>query len=209
MKDFRYTDIANMLKKNKIKVICPSVFLSATLVLGGCSAAESQDAVNTNSDEATMEEVVTNDETSKLGEINEKIADADTVVEKSITGTIELAKTVAEATDEFKQTEEYQQTKEQLINEFDTLVNWLLGNTEIDGYTINDIGSDTVDLAKDAVSYIDDVIESYIPEYKDKAKEKLSALGEFIWDKSTDVGAWLLNKGEEFADDVNEKRKEL
>ena len=208
---FRYTKLINILKDNKIKVIFPSVLLSATLVLSGCATNEVE--VTDTNNEQSIEETVTNEESNNVAgaitNITDKASEADTVVEGAISGTIELAKSVAGATDEYRQTEEYQQDVEQLKAEFDALVNFILGRAEYNGYKISDVGSDVVDYAKEAVSYIDGVIESYIPDYKDKAKEKLSELGSFAWDKGTDAGAWLLNKGEEFASEVKEKSKEL
>ena len=218
MDKLQYTNFINILKNNKIKIIFPSVVLSATLVLGGCSSVPENENVDTGSsdivssvvaDGADQIAIVFDEETSVINRINEKISDADTVVEKSITGTIELAKSISSATDEYRQTEQYKQDVERLKTEFDTLVNWVLGKTEIDGYTIKDVGNETIDLAKEAISYIDEVIESYIPDYKDKAKEKLSELGDTAWDIATDLGALGYDKAQEFKDDVLEKSKGL
>ena len=211
MERLRYTNLINILKDNKIKVIFPSVLLSATLVLGGCSVAPE------NSQDTSSNEIITSAITDGAGmvasEVNtvstetyEKVMNADTVVEKSISGTIELASSISNATDEYKQSEQYKEDVERLKTEFNSLVDWLQGKTEIHGYTINDVGSTTIQAAKDAISYIDGVIESYIPDYKEKAKEKAAELGDFAWDKATDAGAWVLNKGEEFADEVERKR---
>ena len=208
MTNFRYSNLIEELKGRKCKLILPTLALSTTLVLSGCGSMATENANVSNEDD-----IVTNEQTMEedniFNDVYEKSKDADTAVERSITGTIELASSIANATDEYKETKEYKQDVERLKDEFDTLVNWLLGKTEIDGYTIKDVGSKTVSLAKDAVSSIDGVIESYIPDYKDKAKKKLSELGDFAWDKATDGGAWLLNKGEEFANEVKEKRKQL
>lgn len=214
MEMLRYTEFINMLKNNKIKIIFPSIMLSATLVLGGCSADIKNEDVDVSSNDALISVI---DEGTSLAtnqgiesaEEHEESLDADTVVEKAISGTIDLADTISEASDEFKQSEAYQQSVERLKTEFNTLVDWLMGKTEINGYTIKDVSSETVSMAKNAVTYVDGVIESYIPDYKDKAKEKLNELADTGWDLATDAGAWLLNKGQEFADEVQEKSKGL
>lgn len=188
------------------------IALSVTLAMGisGCTSEKESDSTTVTSTEVTSAETnEVSEESNMVIDAYEKSMEADTRVEQSITGTMELAKSISEATDEYRNTEQYKQDVERLKTEFDTLVNWLLGKTEIDGYTVKDVGTETVDLAKDALSYMDGVIESYIPDYKDKAKEKLSELGDFLWDKGTDFGAYLLNKGEEFANDVKEKSKEM
>ncbi len=213
MDNFRYTKVLEALKNKKWKVIVPTVFLSATLVLSGCATTEKTDE-NISNDvavETTTEEVIeeSNGFVDAVNDAYEKSMEADTMVQQAITGTMELGKSIVNATDEYRQTETYKEDVARLKTEFDAIVNFLLGKTEINGYTIKDVGSETLETAKDAVSYLDGVIESYIPDYKDKAKEKLSELGNLAWDKATDFGAILYNKGQDFKDEVLEKSKGL
>ena len=212
--------VENLRIKDKLldvlkKAVPITLAVSLSLGVVGCSSSKENTSgaasyeTSTESEDTQSSVAETTEETNMVVDAYEKSMDADTAVEQSITGTMELAKSVSEATDEYRATEEYQQNVEALKTEFDTLINWLLGKTEIDGYTIQDVGNGTIDLAKDAVYYVDGVIESYIPDYKDKAKEKLSELGNFLWDKTTDLGASALDKGQEWIDEVKEKSKSL
>lgn len=195
--------VENLQVKDKLYKIMRKalpITLVVTLSLGvaGCSNSNENTSGVASYETSSMEQNVEPEMSESTEESNividayEKSMEADTAVQQSITGTIELTKSIAEATDEYRATEEYQQNVEQLKTEFDALVNWLLGKTEIDGYTIKDVGNETVTLAKDGLSYMDGVIES-----------------NFLWDKTTDLGASALDKGQEWIDEVKEKSKSL
>ncbi len=131
----------------------------------------------------------------------------DNAVEAAITVMIDGAEKVGNATEEYKQTEEYQEAKEQVISNFDTLLGFCFNNKEIDGYTIHDVSDTTKEKAKSALNTLDGYIEKNIPDYKEKAKEKLKKAGDWIWDKSTDAGAYIKDKGSEWLDEVRSKQR--
>ena len=116
----------------------------------------------------------------------------DNAVEAAITVMIDGAEKVGNATEEYKQTEEYQEAKEQVISNFDT---------------IHDVSDTTKEKAKSALNTLDGYIEKNIPDYKEKAKEKLKKAGDWIWDKSTDAGAYIKDKGSEWLDEVRSKQR--
>ncbi len=134
----------------------------------------------------------------------EKI-DGSNAVEAAITIMTDTASSMVESTKEYKETDEYKAMKEQVKDNFNSLFNFVIGKGEINGYTIKDVSDKTVTMAKDALHFLDEYIESYIPEWKDKAKEKLETAGSWIWDKSTDIGAIVKEKGSEWLNEIEEK----
>jgi len=183
--------------------------LSMTLV--GCGVNETSTNVN-NTDTSKEAPSAENQNTvvdSVKGAVSseyDKVKD-DNAVETAITIMIDGASTVGNATDEFKQTKEYQDAKEELISNFDTLLGFCFNNQEINGYTFSDVSDNTKEKAMSALNILDDTIERNIPDYKDKAKQKLKEFGAMVYDKSTDLGAYVKDLGSRWLDDVNEKEK--
>lgn len=181
--------------------------LSFTLVGCGINETKTNDEADI-TNEQTVDEVAVNTEEKNFIEKEYDKVEGSNAVEAAITIMTDSASELANATEEVKQTESYQKTKEQALDNFDTIFNFLFNGEEINGYTANDVSDSTVEMAKNALGTLDDYIESYIPEYKDKAKEKLSDAGEWLWDKSTDLGSYVMDKGSSWLDEAKEKRSE-
>ncbi len=193
--------IKNLSFKSKAGAVVTSFALVTTLA--GCSNESSSSeeiTVDTTMEEIVEEPQIESDVTSS-GE-QEKASSA---VETAVTVMIEGAETLAEASEEAKQTESYQAAKETTKQNFDDLFGFLFQNEEIAGYTISEVGDKTVIVCKDALYTLDEYIEYYIPEYKENAKEMLKNAGAFIEDKATDVGAWGLNKAQELKEKTLQK----
>ena len=190
---------------------------SLSFTLAGCASNQASSNENNDSTIEQPEEENTGIR-GALDNIGEKAGTAindeyekvkgDDAVEAAITIMIDGAEKVANATDEFKQTKEYEEAKESVKENFDTLLQFCSGEKELDGYTIDEVSDKTKEKAKNALHTLDAYIESNIPEYKEKAKEKLKSAGEWLWDKSTDAGAYLKEKGSQWLDDVEEKVKQ-
>ncbi|MCI9084773.1 MAG: hypothetical protein HFH46_04085 [Bacilli bacterium] len=178
--------------------------LSFTLVGCGVNETKNNDKENITNEQNVDDVAVTTEEKNFIEEEYDKV-EGSNAVEAAITIMTDSASELANATDEVKQTESYQKTKEEAMDNFDTIFNFLFNGEEINGYTVNDVSDSTVEMAKKSLGTLDSYIESYIPEYKEKAKEKLSDAGEWLWDKSTDLGAYVMDKGANWLDDAKEK----
>jgi len=206
------TKISNLKFSNKLLSFILAGTLSVTLV--GCASSDVN--TNDNGSDSTKEqpEEETNTQNTPMNGVEKAVTDeynkvkGDDAVEAAITVMIDGAEKIGNATDEFKQTEEYQEAKEQVVSNFDTLLGFCFNDEEIDGYTIHDVSDATKEKAKSALNTLDEYIEKNIPDYKEKAKEKLEEAGAWLWDKSTDAGAYLKDKGSEWLDDVKEKSKQ-
>ena len=203
------TKINNLKFSKKLFSLVLAGTLSMTLV--GCGANEVNNTENTNTTNEQPNEEATN---NVVDGVKKTVTDeydkiqGDNAVEAAITVMIDGAEKVGNATEEFKQTEEYQDAKEQLVSNFDTLLGFCFNDQEIDGYTIHDVSDNVKDKAKSALTTLDGYIEKNIPDYKEKAKEKLEKAGAWLYDKSTDLGAYVKEKGSAWLDDVEEKAKQ-
>lgn len=174
----------------------------------GCSVSETKTEETTTTpieEQQNTEDVV---DTSSGQETVTTEEEASNAVEESITLMTDGVEYLATASDEAKQTEAYQEAKEQAMDNFDTLFTFLFQDGEINGYTIHDVSDSTIQMAKDALYSLDNYIEQYIPEYKEKAKEKLESAKDWLYDKSTDLGAAAGDFIDQWRDDVQEKRNQ-
>ena len=181
--------------------------LSFTLVGCGVNETKTSDNIENTTNEQSADDVAINTEEKNFVEEEYDKVEGSNAVEAAITIMTDSASELANATDEVKQTESYQKTKEQTMDNFDTVFNFLFNGEEINGYTASDVSDSTIEMAKDSLGTLDDYIEGYIPEYKEKAKEKLSDAGEWLWDKSTDLGSYVMDKGSSWLDEAKEKRE--
>lgn len=206
------TKIKDLKVSNKLLLLIMAGTLSMSLV--GCASNE----VNTDNNADTPKEQPAEEATNGENTVIDSVKDAvnteydkikeDNAVEAAITIMLDGAEKVGNATDEFKGTEGYQEAKEELISNFDTLLGFCFNGEAIDGYTIHDVSDSVKEKAKSALYTLDGYIERNIPDYKDKAKEKLEKAGAWIFDKSTDLGAAVVDNGSKWLDEVKEKAKQ-
>jgi len=182
--------------------------LSMTLV--GCGVSETSFNVSntsTSNEQSSEENNLAEGVKNAVIDEYEKTKDSN-AIEASIIAMIDGAAIVDNATDEFKQTSEYQEAKDELISNFDTLLNFCFNNQEINGYTFSDLSDSGKEKALSALFTLDGAIEKNIPDYKNKAKQKLEQFGAFVYDKSTDLGADVKSFASNWLDDVKEKAKQ-
>ncbi|MBQ9011044.1 MAG: hypothetical protein IJ093_00130 [Bacilli bacterium] len=189
------------MNKFKYTKTAMSILLAGTLALPivGCSSKKQEE----NYQQPSMEQI---QETQKQPE-EIQTEDPSTAVESAITIMIDGAERLSEASEEAKQTESYQNEKEEVLRNFDVLFGFLFNHKEIDGYTIDDVSESTKERAKEALFELDKYIEVYIPDYKEKAKEKLQDAKEFLEDKGSDAFAWLSDEYDNLKEKTLEKKK--
>ena len=194
----------NQIAKLNISEKIVSLLLAGSLLtLTGCGVSETKTADNT--DTTTIEEP--NEEKNFIENEYDKVK-GDNAVEAAITIMIDGAEDLANSAHEATQTEEFEAQKETVKENFDTLFNFLFKGEQINGYTIHDVSDSTIATAKKALHKIDEVIESYFPDYKDEVREKLQSVGEKLWDATTTIGAGLKNKVSQWLDEVDKKSDE-
>lgn len=172
-----------------------------TIALTGCGNSSKSSNENAEQTETTLSTPAA----SPLEESISKALEADTAVEGALSFMLSTAENLGSASASATQTESFKKNKETVRANFDALISFLKGETEIEGYTINDISDTTKEKVIQAVLSLDTSIETYISEYKDKAKEKLQQLGSWGWDKSTGIGAYLKDKGLDWLNEVEGK----
>lgn len=186
--------IKNFTVTQKAGAVLTSFALAATLV--GCGSGKSSEESAPTTIEAPIEEPQVE---------STQTEEASSAVESAVTIMIDTAETLAESSEEAKQTESYQAAKETTKQNFDDLFGFMFQGEEIAGYTISDVGHNTVSFCGDSLMMLDTYIESYIPEYKDKAKEKLKSAVVWLEDKGTDFGAWAINEGKNLKEKTLQK----
>lgn len=135
--------------------------------------------------------------------INNNLENADSAVEAAIGIMLESAEQLSLASDQAKETEAYQKAKEETKQNFDDLFRFLLGEKEIAGYTIDDVKDSTKETVLNALFTLDNYIEEYIPDYKNKAKEKLNSIKEWLTsDETVEKIAEYYNKFRDYKDRI-------
>lgn len=186
--------VKNLKMTNKITSMLLTGTLAFTLI--GCTNTQTKE-------EPTSQPAIEKTEENKdwLFEKHDESA-----VETAIDLMITEAENLSEASEEAKQTESYQKAKEESLKNFDDLFNFIFNDKEIAGYTIDEVSDNIVNKAKETLSQLDQYIETYIPDYKYKIKEKLNTAKEFLEDKGTDVLSWAADKYDDIKQKVKEKR---
>ena len=189
-----------------------ALLLTGALVLSASGCAKEKQSAEITSSSSVSEQVVSSnsEEISSISPGREIITDnlenADSAVEAAIGIMIESAEQLSEASEEAKQTEAYQKVKEETKQNFDDLFRFLLGEKEIAGYTIYDVKDSTVETATESLMTLDNYIEEYIPDYKEKAKTKLNKIKEWLTsDETVEKIAEYYNKFRDYKDRIVEE----
>ena len=207
--------IKNLNIMQKVGSIITSFVLAGTLI--GCTAKnkeESTDAniasselVIENINSSSMELIDSANSSSDASFVEKHIEESDSAVEAALGIMIEGTEKLSEASEQAKSTEEYKEAKEQALENFDDLYGFLFNEEEIAGYTREEVQESTIQYAEETLYDLDNYIEGYFPEYKDKLKEKMKKAEAWLEEKGTDLAASGYNKIQELKEKTLEKAK--
>lgn len=189
------------LKFTKSALSLTAAFILAGTLMG-CST--NVDAKESNVSSVVSQQASSSSNGSKKSDVYQ-IDDADSAVEKSIEIMIDGAERVAESTEKTKDTEAYIKAKEEAINNFITLVDFLEGDTEIAGYTVDQVEDSTIEYAKQSLDELDADLERIYPNYKEELKEKGIEIMDWLEEKGTDLAARGYDKYQELKQKTLEK----
>lgn len=187
-----------------------TLLLTGTLMLNIVGCAKQSQRAEVTASNITTEQIKSANTTESENStppgqeiITDNLENADSAVEAAIGIMLETADQLADSTEKAKQTEAYQKAKEETKKNFDDLFRFLLGEKEIDGYTIDDVKTSTKETVVKALYTLDNYIEEYIPDYKEKAKDKLNQLKEWLTsDETIDKIAEYYNKIRDYKDRI-------
>lgn len=187
------------------KIITAGVTFALAGTIVGCASQSKakEEQVSTSAIEQTYSN---KSEQNPITEYLEQ-EDPSSAVEEAITLMVEGAENVSEASEKTKESEAYQEAKEETLENFITLSEFLQGDAEIAGYTIDEVKESTVEFAEDSWQELDSDLEKIYPDYKQKLKEKGVKFLDWLEDKSTDVFAWGYNKYQDIKEKTLEKAR--
>jgi len=189
--------ISNLkIHKNKMTSLLLSGALAFTLV--GCASTNKADTSSSSLSQNTKSEETI---------IKKNIDNANNAVEAAIGIMIEGTEKLAESSEKAKQTESYKEAKEEAINNFITLSEFLRGETEIAGYNIDEVEDSTKEYAINALNDLDDDLERIYPNYKEELKAKGIKLLDWFEEKGTDTAAKIYDKYQDLKQKTLEKSK--
>lgn len=189
------------ISKNGVMSLLLAGSLAFTLV--GCSSSKGSSEVSSNS--TSISSVSSSSSSESI--ISKNIEESDTAVEAALGIMIEGADKLAESSDKAKETEAYKEAKEESMQNFITLSEFLRGETEIAGKTVDEVSDDTKERAEEALYEIDSDLERIYPNYKEELKEKGLELMDWLEDKGTDLAAKGYDKYQELKQKTLEKTK--
>lgn len=184
--------------KNNITSLLLAGALAFTLV--GCSKDNSNDDISV---EEISAAAIENESDESI--IKSNIENADSAVEAAIGIMLEGGEKLVQDSKEATQTESYKEAKEEALNNFITLSEFLRGEREIAGYSVDEVKEDTVEYAEEAWGALDDDLERIYPDYKEKLKEKGKKFLEWAEEKGTDIAAKGYDKYQELKEKTVEK----
>ena len=213
MKKFNIEKIKFM--KNELVSLLLAGGLAFTLV--GCSSSKvnpkddiTPDQVAAVVENQSEEEVLENslDSVSSSESIIERnLEESDSAVEAAIGIMLEGGEKLVSDSKAATQTESYKEAKEEALDNFVALSEFLRGEREIAGYSIDEVKSDTVEYAVEARDALDEDLEIIYPNYKERLNEKGKELLEWAEEKGTDLAAKGYDKYQELKEKTLEKSK--
>ncbi len=196
------------LDKRKIPVVKAAIAVALAGTLAGCSSPTKEEETTSTTEISTQaEETAEVVEESPLEEVVDE-QEASTAVEKAVEIMVNEASELSELAKAGTESEAFERGKEQSLSNFELIVDWLKDEKPIAGYYRHDVTEGTVEVVTEALTTIDETIEKHFPDYKENVKEKLSELGDKLWDLSTSAGATLMDKGSQWLDEMEQKRSE-
>ncbi len=213
MKKFNIEKIKFM--KNELVSLLLAGGLAFTLV--GCSSSKvnpkddiTPDQVAAVVEDQSEEKVLENslDSVSSSESIIERnLEESDSAVEAAIGIMLEGGEKLVSDSKAATQTESYKEAKEEALDNFVALSEFLRGEREIAGYSIDEVKADTVEYAVEARDALDEDLEIIYPNYKERLKEKGKELLEWAEEKGTDLAAKGYDKYQELKEKTLEKSK--
>ena len=139
--------------------------------------------------------------------IERNLEESDSAVEAAIGIMLEGGEKLVSDSKAATQTESYKEAKEEALDNFVALSEFLRGEREIAGYSIDEVKADTVEYAVEARDALDEDLEIIYPNYKERLKEKGKELLEWAEEKGTDLAAKGYDKYQELKEKTLEKSK--
>ena len=196
--------------KNDVTALLLAGALAFTLV--GCSSPKVDDKADiSSSDIATSVDsdssVISADSSSSESIIKDNLDNADSAVEAAIGIMLEGGEKLVDDSKKATQTESYKEAKKEAMDNLITISGFLRGEEEIAGYSIDEVKSDTIAYATEALETLDEDLEKIYPNYKEELKEKGRKLLEWAEEKGTDLAAKGYDKYQELKEKTKEKSK--
>ncbi len=182
-----------------------SLLLSGALAFTLVGCASSKENVKDDISADQVSEVIYQESNDSI--IKSNLDNADSAVEAAIGIMLEGGDKLVQDSKAATQTESYQKAKEEALDNFITLSEFLRGEREISGYSIDEVKEDTIEYAEEAWAVLDDDLEKIYPDYKEKLKEKGRKFLDWAEEKGTDLAAKGYDKYQELKEKTLEKTK--
>lgn len=175
---------------------------TALVLAGSLTACASNTKQSETSQPVTQTQTISSESSTAFS-----IDPSSSAVENAISIMIDEAEIIADATEETKNSEVYQEAKEESIENFITLAEFLRGEKDINGYYVDDVEQSVVEYAEGAMVTIDGDLERVWPNYKEELKEKGLELLDYLEEKGTDWAAKGYDKYQELKEKTLEKAR--
>lgn len=175
--------------------------LAFTLV--GCANTNTKEKEDIKTEK--IENIASSESAESDALVEKNIENADNAVEAAIGIMVEGGEKLAEDSKEATETESYKKEKEKALDNFITLSEFLRGETEIAGYSVDEVKDETIEYAEESLNTLDEDLERIYPGYKEKLKEKGEKFLEWAEEKGTDLAAKGYDKYQELKEKTLEK----
>ena len=175
--------------------------LAFTLV--GCANTNTKEKEDIKTEK--IENIASSESAESDALVEKNIENADNAVEAAIGIMLEGGEKLVEDSKEATETESYKKEKEKALDNFITLSEFLRGETEIAGYSVDEVKDETIEYAEESLNTLDEDLERIYPGYKEKLKEKGEKFLEWAEEKGTDLAAKGYDKYQELKEKTLEK----